>query len=272
MNPEGLARERVYDEWKKMIGKGLRPSRGLTFLRDCGWVRYYPELAALIGCEQDALWHPEGDVWVHTLHCLDAFARERVGDPWEDLVVGLGVLCHDLGKPATTAWIDGRLRAYGHEAAGEAPTRAFLERLTNETDLIEAVVPLVLEHMRPVELYEAAAGDNAVRRLAARVKRIDRLVRVVCADQRGRPPLNVENFPAGDWLLERAQAQHIADQSPQPIVLGRHLIEMGLTPGPHFSGLLDACYEAQLDGRITNVEEGKARVQEMLDAGHPSGS
>ncbi|MDR2844503.1 MAG: polynucleotide adenylyltransferase, partial [Puniceicoccales bacterium] len=98
IEPEGLPPERIFEEWSKLILKGVKPSRGLAFLRDCGWVSYYPELVALVGCEQDPHWHPEGDVWNHTLHCLDAFAEKRTGDAWEDLVVGLAVLCHDLGK------------------------------------------------------------------------------------------------------------------------------------------------------------------------------
>lgn len=270
IEPEGLPNERIFEEWKKLILRGIRPSRGLQFLRDCGWIRYYPELEALIGCEQEPEWHPEGDVWAHTLHCLDAFARGRTGDDREDLIVGLGVLCHDLGKPMTTEVLNGRIRSYDHEIAGEAPTRSFLARLTHMTDLADEVVPLVLEHMRPVELYEAGASDNAVRRLAARVKRIDRLVRVARADQMGRPPMVLRNFPAGDWLLERARAQAIESNEPKPIMMGRHLLQMGLVPGPQFSMILDACYQGQLDGRITSVEEGVRFVREMFGSGEIS--
>ena len=97
INPEGLSKERIFEEWKKMVTKGAKPSMGLQLLRNCGWIKYYPELEALIGCHQEPNWHPEGDVWVHILHCMDAFARHSIGDDWEDLVVGFGVLCHDLG-------------------------------------------------------------------------------------------------------------------------------------------------------------------------------
>lgn len=264
--PEGLPAERLFDEWRKLILRGVKPSSGLTFLRDSGWVQYAPELAALIGCEQEPAWHPEGDVWTHTLHCLDAFAKERTGDDWEDLIVGLAVLCHDLGKPATTRFEDGRLRSRGHEEAGEGPTRSFLSRLTNQQDLIDAVVALVLDHMRPVELHEGAASDRAIRRLACRVKRIDRLVRVARADQRGRPPLVVETFPAGDWLLERARNLAVENQAPDPILKGRHLIALGLKPGPRFGLLLSAVYEAQIEGKVTHLEEGLAMVRQMIAA------
>jgi tRNA nucleotidyltransferase (CCA-adding enzyme) len=264
IEPEGLARERIFEEWRKLMLRGVRSSRGLQFLRASGWVRYFPELEALIGCEQEPEWHPEGDVWTHTLHCMDAFGRERTGDPVEDLIVGFGVLCHDLGKPATTRFDNGRLRSHGHEAAGEAPTRSFLARLTNEADLVEAVVPLVVHHLRPVELYEANAGDSAVRRLAHRVQRIDRLVRVARADQAGRPPRPFDGFPAGDWLLERAREHKIESSAPQPLVMGRHLIELGLSPGVQFGELLETCYQAQLDGKFATREEGLQFVRRLL--------
>ncbi|MDO9171045.1 MAG: HD domain-containing protein [bacterium] len=263
LDPEGLARERIFEEWRKLLLLGARPSLGLAFLRDTGWLDHFPELAALVGCAQDPEWHPEGDAWIHTGLCLDAFAAERTGDEREDLIVGLAVLCHDLGKPATTRFADGRLRSPGHLEAGEAPARALLARLTPQRDLVEQVVPLVREHSRPYELHRAAAGDAAIRRLAHRVGRIDRLVRVARADRLGRGDGAGPGFPAGDWLLERAAALDVRDAPPQPLVLGRHLIGLGLAPGPGFKTLLDECYEAQLAGRIATVEEGVALATKL---------
>ncbi|MEA3217115.1 MAG: hypothetical protein QOJ19_3271, partial [Acidimicrobiia bacterium] len=96
IDPEGLAPERMFDEWSKLIRLGVSISSGLAFLADTGWLRYFPELEALVGCQQDPEWHPEGDVWLHTGHVMDCFAAERLGDDWEDLVVGFASLCHDL--------------------------------------------------------------------------------------------------------------------------------------------------------------------------------
>ncbi|MFA6317541.1 MAG: polynucleotide adenylyltransferase, partial [Elusimicrobiota bacterium] len=172
IEPEGLASERVFEEWRKLILQGSRPSLGLTFLKDTGWLSHYPELEALVGCEQEPEWHPEGDVWAHTLHGMDAFARRRIGDEAEDIVVGFAVLCHDFGKPSTTRFEDGRIRSWEHEEAGGEPCRRFLERLTNQAGLIASVLPLVTAHMRPDELFKAHATDAAVRRLARKVGRI----------------------------------------------------------------------------------------------------
>ncbi len=267
---DGISPERVFEEWRKLLVKGKRPSRGLEFLRACGWIKFFPELQKLIGCPQDPQWHPEGDVWAHTLHCLDAFAERRVGDDWEDLVVGLAVLCHDFGKPAkTTHEADGHIRSLGHEVAGEEPTLTFLARLTSHKDLIESVMPLVLNHMRPRELMLGKAGDSAVRRLARKVGRIDRLARVDEADRWGRPPLTPDEPGGGQWLLEQAAKLEVTRQAPKPIILGRHLIAAGLNPGPRFKEILNACFEAQLDGKFAEVEGGEAYLRKLLSANSP---
>lgn len=256
LSQEHQPSERLWKEWKKLLLQGRTPSLGLQFLRHCGWLRFYPELAALEGCPQDPIWHPEGDVWIHTLHCLDWFATERTGDEADDLAVGLGVLCHDFGKPATTREDYGRITSRGHESEGAGPTRCFLERLTNQHDLVNEVIPLVLCHLRPRALHDAQASDSAVRRLARQVTRIDRLVRVARADHAGRPPKQFDGFPAGEWLLNKAQQLAVDRQSPAPIVMGRHLLELGIQPGPDMGRLLDDCYEAQLDGEFGTLEEG----------------
>lgn len=257
-----LSVERVFEEWRKLLILGVEIGGGLRFLQASGWIEAYAELQATIGCEQDPEWHPEGDVWTHTGHVLDAFAAERRGEAEEDLIVGLACLCHDLGKPATTRFVDGRLRSRGHEAAGEAPTRSFLARLTNRRGLVDDVVRLVVDHLKPRQLYQGGAGDAAVRRLAHRVKRIDRLVRLARADARGRPPLPPADCEDCDWLLARAEALKIQDQAPRRLVLGRDLIDRGLTPGPEIGDLVDRCYQAQLDGAF----EGRSAGLRFLDS------
>lgn len=265
IDPEGLPAERLFEEWAKLVVQGRKPSLGLAFLRDCGWVRHYPELEALIGVPQDPEWHPEGDVWNHTLHCMDAFAAARIGDEKEDLIVGLAVLCHDFGKAVTTKIEkDGRWHAYGHEAAGEPIARRFLARITRHKDLVEAVIPLVVCHMMPLALWRDKSGASAIRRLSRRVGRIDRLVRVDDADRRGRPPLDPGDSPQGAWLLARAEELRVVEGAPRRIVLGRHLLALGLTPDASFTAIIDEAYEAQLDGTfhddLTGIAWLKARV------------
>ncbi|OQW32327.1 MAG: hypothetical protein A4E19_19635 [Nitrospira sp. SG-bin1] len=261
LSQDDQPRERLWEEWKKLVLQGRKPSLGLQFLRHCGWLRFYPELAALEGCPQDPIWHPEGDVWIHTLHCLDWFAAERTGQERDDLTVGLGILCHDFGKPATTREEFGRVTSRGHESEGLVPTRRFLGRLIDQLDLIDEVVPLVQCHLRPRALHDAIASDSAIRRLARHVQRIDRLVRVARADHAGRPPKPFDGFPAGEWLLTKAQELAVDRHAPLPIVMGRHLLELGVQPGPGMGRLLDDCYEAQLDGEFSTLEEGLVYVK-----------
>lgn len=260
---ENLARERLFEEWAKLLLKGKKISKGLEFLRATGWVKYYPELKRLIGCEQDPNWHPEGDVWNHTLCCLDAFALEREkrseegrGDRREDLIVGFAVLCHDFGKPACTRYdpVKKRIRSLGHDDAGVEPTVSFLERLTNEEKLLKEVPPLVRFHMRPFSMWRDKSSDSAIRRLAAKVVRIDRLVRVAAADDLGRPP-----YPSSpehlQWLADQARRLEVESAAPSPIVRGRDLIALGMKPSVEFGKILSALYEAQLDGKFSTLEE-----------------
>ena len=267
LSPAGIPSERVFEEWRKLLLRGVRISAGLRFLREIGWLAHFPELAALVGCPQDPRWHPEGDVWVHTLHCLDAFAASRTGVERDDLVVGLAVLCHDLGKPATTREEDGRITSKRHEPVGEALTADFLAKLTRDTDLLERVPRLVGAHLAPTHLYEdrERAGDAAVRRLARRVGSIELLLRVAAADHAGRPPIPPTPFPAGDWLRERARALAVDRAAPRPLLRGRHLQALGLAPGPRYRELLDAAYEAQLDGRVTTLDQARELVRGLLE-------
>lgn len=266
MNINDLPSERIFEEWKKLILKGNHISKGLKFLKSTHWLRFFPELLALDGCEQDPEWHPEGDVWLHTLHCMDAFARERIGDEWEDLIVGFAILCHDFGKPLTTKIDnDGRIRSPMHEPKGEEPTRSFLSRMNKQVDLHEQVVPLVKRHLTPRTFYKDQASDGAIRRLANTVKRIDRLVRVAAADIAGRPPRKDE-FPEGPWLLKRAEELEVKDSEPKPIILGRHLIERGLKPGLEFSPILEQCFEKQLDGTFKDLNGGLSFLDHLLES------
>ncbi len=269
MTPEGLAMERQFEEWSKLLVSGKRISSGLEFLRATGWVKYYPELAALIGCKQNPEWHSEGDVWNHTSLCLDSFARDRMDDATEDLIVGLAVLCHDFGKPLVSQRdpVTGRIRSHGHDVAGRAPTLSFLRRLTNEERILKAVPRLVEAHMQPFSLWQGQSSAAAIRRLAVRVGRIDRLVRVSQADSDGSicSPTNPSQHEKGielKWLAQEAEKLRVADAAPKPLLMGRHLIALGYTPSPQFKKLLETCFEAQLDGAFTDLDGAIAYFKE----------
>ncbi len=262
---ENLPKERIFQEFKKLILKGKKISRGLAFLRDCKWVKYFPELSAMVGCPQDPVWHPEGDVYTHTMLCMDSFARDRIGDEKEDTIVGLAVLCHDMGKPLCTKKdASGRIRSLGHDILGGPVAEKFLRRISDEKVLLDGVKVLVERHMAILDLWRSNAGDSAIRRLANKVGRIDRLVRIDKADREGRAEKYTESSPQGEWILSRAEELKIKDSAPKPILLGRHLIERKLKPSPKFSQILSAAYEAQLDGKFFDIDGALKYLDNVL--------
>lgn len=273
-----LPRERIWNEMEKLLLRARRPSIGLKWLDDLGvTAQLFPELQALTGVPQEKEWHPEGDCNVHTRLVVDR-ARELLDDlPYaKQVTLMLAALCHDFGKPATTEFIEGRIRSRGHEEAGVQPTKSFLERLNVYTmdgyDVRAQVIALVRDHLKPGEFYKKRdeIGDGAFRRLARRCE-LDLLYRVAKADSLGRnadwvPREKWYGSEAQEWFIERARELEVEQRAPAEILMGRHLQEMGLKPSPLFGKILKAVYEMQLDGRVSTLEEAKEAAQRMLEA------
>ena len=272
-----LPAERVWGELEKILLVARSPYVGLQWLAALGATgQLFPEVEALSGCPQDEEWHPEGDVEVHTYLTCDR-ARELVDDldyP-RRVAVMLAALCHDFGKPATTEFVDGRIRSRGHEEAGVGPTESFLDRLRLHTldgyDVRAQVVALVRDHLKPGEFYRlrAEVGDGAFRRLARRCE-LELLYRVARADSLGRnapwvPPERWHTAEAQDWFIARARELEVGRKAPAPLLMGRHLVEMGLSPSPLFGRVLDAVYEMQLDNRVSTLEEARAEARALIE-------
>lgn len=260
-----LAVERVATEFLKLAEKGVKPSRGLDFLVNTGWIELFPQLNALRGVKQDEEWHPEGDVFVHTKHVADAAAliADREGLEGEDRVVlVLAAICHDFGKPATTVFERGRYRAPGHDDAGVEPTRTFLESIGMFPRIIERVLPLVKEHMVHVG---SKPTERTVRRLTVRLGKatMRELLWLIEADHSGRPPLPKGLPKEAAEFAEIAKQLKLEEAKPQPIIMGRHLIDLGMEPGPEFGRLTKAAFEAQLDGVFHDLESGLEFVRSL---------
>ena len=266
---DDLPSERIWGEFEKLLF-AERPSIGFALAMELGIVaRLFPELQALAGCAQEPEWHPEGDVWVHTLQVIDR-ARGRINDlsrP-EAIAVMLGAVCHDLGKPATTAFIDGRIRSMDHEEQGVAPAAAFLDRLNVNSidgyDVRRQVLGITAQHLKPGSWFKVRdeVGDGAFRRLAHKVD-LEILARVAKADCEGREPGRFD-CSAMDWFLERARNLGVEHRPPAPILLGRHLLELGLKPGPRVGEILKAVYEKQMDGTVTTLVDAIAEARRLL--------
>ncbi len=268
---DDLPAERIRGEMEKLLLQARRPSLGFELALDLGVIaQLFPEIEALVGCEQEPEWHPEGDVWVHTLMVVDE-ARACIDDldhP-QQLTLMLAALCHDLGKPATTEFVDGRIRSRGHEEAGVPPTRALLDRLDVHTlagyDVRHQVLGLVAHHLKPGMWHRGAdpVGDGAFRRLARKVD-LELLARLSVADCLGR----TGDFACAatlDWFLGRARALGVEHEAPAPLLLGRHVLQLGLSPGPEIGRILKVVYERQLDGEVTSLEEARDAARELLD-------
>ena len=252
---DDLPAERVWGELEKLLLQAERPSIGFGLALDLGVVdQVLPEMKPLVACEQEPEWHPEGDVWTHTLMVVDK-ARElnRDLDRPRLITVMLGAVCHDLGKPATTAVVDGRIRSLEHEEAGVEPATRLLDRLNIHTidgfDVRGQVLGLVANHLKPGMFHKAeTVRDGAFRRLAQKVD-LELLARVARADCLGRA--GGFDCSAMDWFLDRARALGVEHQPPAPLVLGRHVVALGLSPGPRI-------------GEIQTVEDGIEAAKEIV--------
>jgi tRNA nucleotidyltransferase (CCA-adding enzyme) len=258
---DDLPAERIWGELEKLLLQATRPSVGFDLALRLGVIdRLFPELKALVGCPQEPEWHPEGDVWVHTLMVIDQ-ARTRIDefDRPRQIALMLGAVCHDLGKPPTTAFVDGRIRSIDHEQAGVAPATALLDRLNVHTmagfDVRKHVLGITAHHLKPgmFGMSKTPVSDGAFRRLAQKVD-LELLAILAKSDCMGR----TGHFDCSsmDWFLERARQLGVQHAPPAPLVLGRHLLALGVKPGPRMGEILRAIYERQLDGTITTTEEG----------------
>lgn len=272
-----LPSERLWGEIEKILLLSPAPSLGFKYLYELGAVsQLFPELAALVGVPQEPEWHPEGDVDVHTLMVIDE-ARLRIDDldyP-KKIVVMLAALCHDFGKPAVTGERNGRIRSIGHEEAGVPPTLSFLDRLgvykIQGYDVRAQILAIVKQHLKPGQFFREkdSVGDGAFRRLA-RLVETDLLCRVAAADSLGRKPegLAKDKWPNEDaqkWFRERIRELEIEEAAPPPLLMGRHLLALGLKPSVLFSEIIEDVYQAQLDGEIIKLEEAIGLAQKILN-------
>ena len=253
-----LPKERIYEEFKKLFLKSSKPSIGFELLKDLGVLKYFPELKALISCVQDPIYHPEGDVWIHTMMCLDELSRilkeENIVDEYRKLYLFYAILCHDFGKPFCTKEINGKITSHKHEALGIEPTISFLSKLTNEKKFIEIVSSLVKNHLIPFQLYFAESSLKAIKRLSLKVN-IEDLCLVCLADCLGRTILDKEKCPkATSWVLNKAKELDIHNEPIKPIVQGRDLIELGFKPSDKFKEILEFAFDLQIDENMKKNE------------------
>lgn len=222
-----------------------KPSTGFEALRASGQIKQFPVLQNLIGCPQNPKWHPEGNVWIHTMMVIDnaAIVKDEVSEEFK-LTYMFAALLHDIGKPNTTVLPE--CTARGHAEVGARLAIEFMSRFTDKEEMIGDVESLVRLHMHPGQLYKSKARENSWRRLHKKF-RLDLLGFLHKADAAGRTGRYIEDV---NETFESCMKYFAKFNEPViiPIVQGKDLITAGLKPGPQFNKLLKKAFQLQMEG------------------------
>ena len=251
---EELPKERIFEEFKKLFLLSPKPSKGMELLREIGALPFFTPLDLYEKTPQDPLSHPEGNVWIHTLKALDIMASLRIGEPKRDITRMFAVLLHDCAKPITTIVKNGKIDAPHHALKGVEVGEKFLEKITNEHDLIASVLPLIRYHGAVRKLYETPPSE--ILHLSAQVC-IQDLIPVAQADFLGRGFNGTAptSFIPGEWLEIQADELGVLSSPPKALIMGRDLISLGLSPDERFKEILDSAYKAQLNQQFFTKDE-----------------
>jgi tRNA nucleotidyltransferase (CCA-adding enzyme) len=266
--------ERVWTEWEKWATKSVKPSAGLQFLRDTGWIKLYPALEAMIDVPQHPDWHPEGGVWTHVcVHVIDYMQSIAEEMPTEEkTMLMLTALCHDLGKPSTTEYMrDSKdtpgteaYRSHGHAEAGVELSEKFLTKIGCLRSIIDKVKPLVKYHLAH---SNRDMNKRTVRRLAVKLHpaSIQELCWLIEADASGRPPKPTGLPEVAQKILDLSQELEITLDKPKPMLMGRMLLkEKLIKPGPAMGKIIAESFQAQLDGVFEDAEGALEWAKEKL--------
>ena len=275
-----LAKERIHEEFRKLLLKAERPSVGLEFLRESGWISWFPELDNLQGCEQRDDWHPEGDVWIHSLLCADAAAsiRHLVPEHQREAFV-FGAMLHDVGKPSTTItqeMVDAGtapkellLTARGHDMAGGPLVETFLDRMTNGKKVHALTRAIVEQHMQPYFLMDGEAKTGAYVRLHNKMRKAGGDLSLIahqcmCDACATSADWQTRSLSSGSPNWEHTTSQRCLDHFAEieanealaePLVMGRDLIANGVKPGPDMGKLLKKALDIQYgDSKLSKDE------------------
>lgn len=235
-----LSKERVEGELKKALLKSESPSVFFRVLRDVNGLDFwFPEIAQLTGVEQNPVFHPEGDVWVHTMEVLDRAVkyRDKTASPFAFM---LSALVHDVGKAVTTERINGVIHAYNHETAGLRLVKSFLSRITSEKDIIEYALNMTHLHMKPMVMVRAGSSLKAFNRLFDESRAPEELIYLSLCDSAQADSATLE-------LLSEHLNKYYEIMS-RPYVQGKDLINAGLTPDKSFSEYLSYAHKLRLAG------------------------
>lgn len=267
MDLKKVSIERIDEEFRKLLLKSQKPSLAFEWLASIGRLKdVLPELAATVGVKQNPDWHPEGDVFEHTMQTIDAAADMKFENDENKLLIMYAALCHDLGKARTTKKINGKLRSFRHAEVGVKDTKKLLSRITRNKELIHDVCILVKYHMMPGQLVASGAHPGAYKRLARKLAprtTMQDLASLALADKRGRNPKKgnplKKNFKDVQEFLKKSEQAHVLQTFEKPILQGRDVMDV-VKPGPEMGKLLKKAYEIQIEEGIQDKEKLKKRI------------
>ncbi|MBS1987308.1 CCA tRNA nucleotidyltransferase [Candidatus Dependentiae bacterium] len=267
MDITSISVERIEVEFQKLLLRSAQPSSGIAWLAAIGRIEaVLPELAATRGVEQDPRWHPEGDVFTHSLQALDAAVVYSYDDLQRTLALRYAALCHDLGKVSTTVrGLDGSITSYGHETAGVPLAKRLLARIMRNKELIDLVALLVRHHMAPGQFVSNGAKPRAYKRLAHALypqATLALLADLACADACGRNAAGaapLKSCPAIEQFRVQAAKAQVIHAPEEPILKGRDLLDR-VSPGPELGKLLDRAYQLQVELGIVDKQELLKRI------------
>lgn len=273
MDIADVSRERIEQEFRKLFLYSARPSYGIRWLHKIGRLHdVLPELAATVGIEQNPQWHPEGDVFEHTMQAVDAAAliAHNYDNEFDKLVLMYAALCHDLGKVTTTTTVNGVIKSIGHEKDSKKFTRTLMKRITHNADLIDAVSSLVLFHMMPLQFTSSKAKLPAYKRLANKLAHnvtMLMLIDLCIADKRGRNGAGHEplvcDFSDVEIFKANVEQAGVAIAPVEPILKGADILDI-VSPGPKMGKLLALAYEMQIEHGITDKQILKNHILKIM--------
>jgi poly(A) polymerase len=246
-----VSRERVRDELTKMLTEG-HARRAFELLDETGLLtEVLPEIAKMKGVQQPPQFHPEGDVWTHTLMLLDQL---EAGAP---MTLAWGALLHDVGKPATFRVAADRIRFDGHVEVGMAIGAEICQRFRFSNDETQQILALIENHMR---FADAPHMKHSTLKRFFRLEEFPQhlaLHKMDCMAGSG-------NLDHWNFVREQYEAMPEETVRPDPLLTGRELIAAGYAPGPRFKEILHAVEDAQLEGAIHTQDEAMAMVRELF--------
>lgn len=254
-----VSRERVRDELTKMLTEGRARQAFLLLDETCLLPEVLPEVSAMKGVEQPPQYHPEGDVFIHTLLLLD-----KLPQPCPP-TLAWGALLHDVGKPATFRAAPDRIRFDGHVEVGIKMGGAICRRLRFSNEDTEQILALIQHHMR---FGQVLLMKESTLKKFLRLPRFDEhleLHRLDCESSHGL-------LTAYDFARDKLNSTPPEVMRPEPLINGNDLIAAGYSPGPQFKEILSAVEDLQLEGTLSNREQALRFVHEQFAGSPKSGS